>query len=206
MTAQQPAIASAKGNTFMKHSPATLMISALAIASQLQAKDPHKSAPSASPEIVGHVTLNAETTQQMFTRRDNKGRLYLYSLGAAGQAISVIDITDATHPALVSQVAYSGPTGAGNVQPLGMNTELVEVPDQSAIPAVPQPAKNIALVDISNPAAPRVTLRFAGVTAVARDDSRSLLFIANHEGIWVVRHYEPPDIGVQAWEDFVSAR
>lgn len=190
----------------MKNIIKTLMVLALAFPGHLQAKDPNKTAPSKGPEIVGHVALHAAMTQQMFTRRDNKGRLYLYSLSGAGQAVSVIDITDAAHPALISQVAYSGPTGAGNVQTLGMNTELVEVPDQPASSANALPAKNIALVDISNPAAPRVTLRFAAVTAVARDDSRSLLFIANNEGIWVVRHYEPPDVGVRAWEDFVSAR
>jgi hypothetical protein len=190
----------------MKNTIAALVVLALAIPGQLQAKDPHKTAPAKSPEIVGHIALSSAMTQQMFTRRDTKARLYLYCLSAAGQAVSVIDITDAANPALISQVAYSGPSGAGNVQTLGMNTELVEVPDRPATPANAPTAKNIALVDVSNPAAPHVTLRFAGVTAVARDDSRSLLFIANNEGIWVVRHYEPPDIGVRAWEDFVSAR
>jgi hypothetical protein len=205
MTAQQPATELAKGNTSMKHTLATLMVLALAIATQLEAKDPHKTAPSKGAEIVGHIALNAAMTQQMFTRRDNKGRLYLYSLSATGQAVSVIDITDAAHPALISQVAYSGATGAGNVQTLGVNTELVEVPDQPAAPVNAPPAKNISLVDVSNPAAPHVTLRFAGVTAVARDDSRSLLFIANNEGIWVVRHYEPVDAGVRAWLEFTSS-
>jgi hypothetical protein len=188
----------------MKNTFTTLIVLALATAGQLQAKDSKKPAPSKGPEIVGHIALNATTTQQMFIRRDNKGRLYLYSLGAAGQAVSAVDITDAAHPALVSQVAYSGPTGAGNVQSLGMNTELIEVPDQPTTPANALAAKNIALVDVSNPAAPHVTLRFAGVTAITRDDSRSLLFIANNEGIWIVRHYEPPDIGTIAWESFVS--
>lgn len=188
----------------MKKTVTTLTVLALAAASQLLAKDPKKPAPSKVPEIVGHIALNATTTQQMFIRRDNKGRLYLYSLGAAGQAVSAIDITDAARPALISQVAYSGPTGAGNAQSLGMNTELIEVPDQPAAPANAPAAKNIALVDVSNPAAPHVTLRFSGVTAIAHDDSRGLLFIANNEGIWIVRHYEPPDAGTIAWEAFVS--
>jgi len=173
---------------------------------QLQAKDPHKADTSKSPEVLAHVPLNSATTLQMFTRRDNKGRLYLYALGQAGQAVSVVDITDAARPSIVSQVPYSGPAGYGNVQTLGMNTALVEMPDQVAAPTNATPAKSLALLDISNPAAPHITLRFAGVTAVSRDDSRSLLFIANNEGLWIVRHYEPPDIGVTAWENFVSAR
>jgi hypothetical protein len=173
---------------------------------QLQAKDPPKTQPSKSPEIVAHVPLNSVATVQMFTRRDGKGRLYLYALHPAGEAVSVVDITDAARPALVTQVAYPGPTGYGNVQTIGTNTALVEIADQAAASATPVPAKTLALLDISNPAAPHITLRFAGVTAVSRDDSRSLLFIANNEGLWIVRHYEPPDIGVTAWENFVSAR
>jgi hypothetical protein len=92
------------------------------------------------------------------------------------------------------------------VETIGTNTALVELTDQTASSSNPAPAKTVALLDISDPAAPHITLRFAGVTAVARDDSRSLLFIANTEGLWIVRHYEPPDIGVRAWENFVSAR
>lgn len=191
----------------MKNSPVLSVLLAFAFASpQLQAKDPHKAEPSKSPEVVAHIPLNSAATVQMFTRRDNKGRLYLYALHQSGQAVSVIDITDAARPALVSQAAPPSPTGYGNVQTIGINTALVEIPDQPATPANVTPAKNIALLDISDPAAPHVTLRFAGVTAVYRDDSRSLLFIANNEGLWVVRHYEPPDIGVTAWENFVSAR
>jgi hypothetical protein len=191
----------------MRHRLAIPLITLLAMACpQLQAKDPPKAQPSKSPEVVAHIPLNSAATVQMFTRRDGKGRLYLYALHPAGEAVSVVDITDAARPALVTQVAYPGPTSYGNVQTIGTNTALVEIADPAAVPANPVPAKTLALLDISNPAAPHITLRFAGVTAVSRDDSRSLLFIANNEGLWIVRHYEPPDIGVTAWENFVSAR
>jgi hypothetical protein len=195
----------------MRHKLAIPLVMTLAAASSvLQAKTPPKADTSKSPEIVAHIPLGSAATVQMFTRRDGKGRLYLYALHPAGAAVSVVDITNAAKPALVSQVAYpSTPTpanGYGNVETIGTNTALVELTDQSPASPNPAPAKTVALLDISDPAAPHITLRFAGVTAVARDDSRSLLFIANNEGLWIVRHYEPPDIGVRAWENFVSAR
>ena len=142
----------------------------------------------------------------MFTRRDNKGRLFLYALHANGEAVSVVDITNAARPQLITQVPYPSPASYGNIQTIGVNTALVETADQTPSAANMPPAKNLALLDISNPAAPNITLKFAGVTAVSRDDSRGLLFIANNEGLWIVRHYEPPDPGVVAWEAFVSAR
>lgn len=176
-----------------------------AVSPQLQAKDPHKSEPSKSPEVVAHVPLGSGATSQMFTRRDNKGRLYLYALHANGEAVSVVDITNATKPQLITQVPYPSPTGYGNIQTIGVNTALVETVDQPPAAPIALPAKNLALLDISNPAAPNITLKFAGVTAVSRDDSRGLLFIANSEGLWVVHHFEPPDPGVVAWEAFVAA-
>ncbi len=183
------------------------LVAAFAMASlQLQAKQPTKPAAPKGPEVLAHISLNSAATVQMFTRRSSNGRLYLYALHPSGQAVSVVDITNAAQPALVSQVAYATPTAYGNVQTIGTNTALVEIPDQPAVSSNPAPAKNLALLDISDPAAPHITLRFSGVTAVSRDDSRSLLFIANSEGLWIVRHYEPPDIGVAAWENFVSAR
>jgi hypothetical protein len=191
----------------MQHRLAIPLVMTLAAASSmLQAKTPPKGEASKSPEIVAHVPLSVAATVRMFTMRDSKGRLYLYAVHPAGSAVSVIDITNAARPALVSEVAYPSTTGYGNVQTIGANTALVELADSSAAPSNSAPAKTIGLLDISNPAAPHITLRFAEVTAMARDDSRSLLFIANNEGLWIVRHYEPPDIGVQAWESFVSAR
>src|SRR3984885_766762 len=127
----------------MKNSLAFPLVLAFAIISPpLQAKDPHKADPSKSPEVLAHIPLNSATTVQMFTRRDNKGRLYLYALSAAGQAVSVVDITDAAKPSLISQVAYPGQTGYGNVQTVGMNTALVEIPDQPGAPTNDAPAKN----------------------------------------------------------------
>src|SRR5580658_8086927 len=128
----------------MKNRLALPLLLAFAMASpQLQAKQPQKAQPSKSPEVLAHIPLNSATTVQMFTSRDNKGRLYLYALGAAGQAVSVIDITDAAKPSLISQVAYPGPSGYGNVQTLGVNTALVEIPDQPGAPTNAVPAKNL---------------------------------------------------------------
>jgi len=174
----------------------------LALASPtLWAKDTAKAGLPKGPEVVAHLALNATATVHMYTRREAKGRLYLYALHSSGE-VSVVDITEAARPALITQTAAAGATYA-NAQQIGTNTALVEIADASSAATS---AKTLALLDTSNPLAPQMTLRFAGVTAVSRDDSRSLLFIANSEGLWIVRHYEPPDVGVAAWENFVSAR
>jgi hypothetical protein len=193
----------------MKHAIAIPLLAVFAISVPLlQAKSPKKPRVEEpafkSPEIVAHIPLNAAATSELFMRRGGKGKLYLYALHSVGEAVSVVDITDAVHPAIVTQISYPAPSGFGSVQTVGQNTAMVEMVEQTA-PAAPPPTRTIGLLDLSNPGSPKMALRFAGVSAISRDDSRSLLFIVNNEGLWIVRHYEPPDIGVRAWEAFVAA-
>jgi hypothetical protein len=41
-----------------------------------------------------------------------------------------------------------------------------------------------------------VTREFSGVTATSRDDRRGLIFVANGEGIWILRQHlaEDPEV------------
>jgi hypothetical protein len=150
---------------------------------QLQARTPRKAEPSKKPEIVAHIPLNSEPTVQMLLRMNNRGRIYLYALHHAGEAVSVVDITDATRPALMPEPAHAVQTSYRYVQTVGTNTALVDISAQPTTVSNPLPARTIGLLDISDPSEPHVTLRFAGVTAVCRGSGRSLLFIANGDGL-----------------------
>jgi hypothetical protein len=52
----------------------------------------------------------------------------------------------------------------------------------------------VRVLDMSDPANPRTLQTFDGVTSVLADDSRSLIYIANGDGLWVLRHRQvrPP--------------
>jgi len=47
---------------------------------------------------------------------------------------------------------------------------------------------------MSDPANPKTLQTFEGVTSVLADDSRDLIYIANSEGVWILRHVQarPP--------------
>ena len=56
----------------------------------------------------------------------------------------------------------------------------------------------------SDPRHPRATREFAGMTAMTRDDPRGLVFIANAEGIWILRQNQAQDPEVEkACADYV---
>jgi hypothetical protein len=50
-----------------------------------------------------------------------------------------------------------------------------------------------------------VTLQFEHVSAYVLDASRSLIYLVNDEGLWIVRHVEPMDWKTKAWWDFANA-
>jgi hypothetical protein len=54
--------------------------------------------------------------------------------------------------------------------------------------------ESVRVLDISDPANPRTLQTFEGVTSILAEDSRSLIYIANGEGLWILRHMQarPP--------------
>jgi hypothetical protein len=92
----------------------------------------------------------------------------------------------------------------GRVVTVGANTLIVEN-DQSPAAEAPHQSKTVRLFDLSDPAKPRVALQFEHVSAYVLDASRSLIYLINDEGLWIVRHVEPMDWKTKAWWDFANA-
>ena len=49
------------------------------------------------------------------------------------------------------------------------------------------PAESLELVDLSDPGNPRMVESFSGVTSILTDDARDLIYIANNEGLWILK-------------------
>jgi hypothetical protein len=46
----------------------------------------------------------------------------------------------------------------------------------------------VKLLDLSDPSRPRTLKTFAGVTSVFLDDRRNMIYLANHDGLWILYH------------------
>ena len=62
--------------------------------------------------------------------------------------------------------------------------------------AAPAP-QTIQILDLSNPASPKVTRRFEGVTAMKKMPSRGVILLANGEGIWILSEHIAEDPAVE---------
>ena len=109
---------------------------------------------------------------------------YLYAEHQGGKTVTLIDVTNVGAPAVLSNVSY--PSSGGNSLFAVTGTAAL-VTAGPAIVTPDTPPQSIRIMDLSDAKNPRVAREFAGVTAITRDDRRGLIFIADGEGIWVLR-------------------
>jgi hypothetical protein len=149
--------------------------------------------PTYETKIVGHVVLSRKPTRQMFLQQEGR-RAYLYVRQASQQGYTVFDVTKPERPKLLNQVSQ------GNLTILDPGLAISETPD-AASPSHSvgdaggnqrgsRTPESIRVLDVSNPAHPRTVQTFEGVTSIVRDDARSLIYVANGDGIWILSHRE----------------
>ncbi len=157
-----------------------------------------KTDPKDQIEVVGHIPLNGVTVSR-FMATEHYSSHYLYAEHPDGKA-TLIDITKTNQPAVLSDVAY--PPGSSSLALVAGTSVLVSNErDPEAKTNAPQ---NVKIMDLSDPEHPRVAREFNGVTAISRDDNRGLIFLANAEGVWILRKHLAEDPEVQrAYEDYV---
>ena len=148
--------------------------------------------------VAGHLDLQGMPVKQILQQqRGEKG--YLFLRRADKNAFAIVDVTNAAKPVLLDRNALPEPTG-GNISlpPSGSALAIAFVPDRrsgstaaaSAPSAANLPTETVRLIDLSDPQHPNTVRTFEGVTSVAIDESRKLVFLANNGGLWIVSHRE----------------
>jgi hypothetical protein len=178
-------------------------MAALIVAPTLSAKNKKTSAPGPKDEIevVGHVPLTGGPVKR-FTSTQHYSSYYLYAEHETGGNVTLIDITRISQPLVLADIAYAPNSGSGSLSVVTGTAALVSSePAASTSAAAPQ---TITIMDLSDPKNPQVAREFTGVTAMSRDQGRGLIFVANADGIWILRQRFAEDPAAQkAYEDYV---
>lgn len=169
----------------------------LVLSIAVQAKDKKPKVAPKQPqdeiEVVGHIPLTSGPVRR-FLATQHYSSSYLYAEHDAGQGVTLIDVTKVSKPAVLADVAYPSSGGSGSMFAVAGTAVLVSEEQGVATPvATPQ---TIRIMDFSDPQHPKVAREFTGVTAISRDDSRGLIFLANAEGIWILHRSfaEDPEV------------
>ncbi len=152
-------------------------------------------------EVVGHIPLTNGPVKR-FLATQHYSSYYLYAERDPGQAVTLIDVTKTSQPFVLADLAYAPTSASDSVTVVAGTAALVSSEPAALAPA--QPPQTVKIMDFSDPKNPKVAREFTGVTAMSRDGQRGLIFVANADGIWILRQHFAEDPEVQkAYEDYV---
>jgi hypothetical protein len=163
--------------------------------------------PSYQAKVVGQVALPGKTTRQMFLQQHGR-RSYLYVRQASQQSYTVFDITKPQRPRRLNQVSQRNLTMVDSGIAISETLDTASSSRSVSNAGTSQGGRTPELVralDVSDPAHPRTVQTFDGVTSIARDDPRTLIYVANGEGIWIPSHYEVPRRHLCSSSDAISS-
>jgi len=156
--------------------------------------------PEEKAKVVGHLALPGIHVNQMFVQREDK-KDYLYLHRPNKRAFAVVDVTKPGKPALLESATLQGPARERvNTSDTDPSLGIAVTPEgragadgtKNSTPAAPVvlPTETVKILDLSDPAHPKVLTSFTGVTSMLPDDSRKLIYIVNNEGLWIVEHHQ----------------
>jgi len=144
-------------------------------------------------KVIAHLPLKDAPGNEMLLQ--NKGdKQYLYVQKASKQGFTVIDVTKPVLPSLVNHGAQSSDATAGKLEIVGPDVGLAEVPDKNSKGVIrnsDSPTETVRILDLSDPAHPKVLQTFTGVTSILQDSSRGLIYLTNNDGLWILNHARP---------------
>jgi len=152
-------------------------------------------APQDKIEVVGRIALPAGSVTGLVPARHFSSD-YLYAEYEAGKKVVLIDVTKPDQPSVVSDLAYPA-TGTPNSIVAVAGTSALAVGSQPSSVAIAAPT-TVKIMSFSDFEHPRVLREFSGITAIGRDDSRGLIFLADDGGVWILQEQPAEDPAVEA--------
>jgi hypothetical protein len=145
--------------------------------------------------VIAHLPLSGGGATQMFLQQEGRTQ-YLYVQRPSQRGFVVINVTRPERPKVVTRLPLE------TVTVVGSGLVVTETPDKSVTASRAADMKgagededntfpqSVHVLDVSDPAHPLTVRAFTGVTSVLADNSRSLIYVANDKGIWILSHQQ----------------
>jgi hypothetical protein len=144
-------------------------------------------------KVIAHLPLSGSAPTQMFLQHQGR-KQYLYVQQSGKRGFSVVDVSKPKKPKLVTNVPQRDITALGPGLAIIEKSQAKSDKDAALTGegsrgggSIPQSVK---VLDVSDPAHPRSVQTFNGVTSIATDNARGLLYVANGDGIWILSHQQ----------------
>ena len=158
------------------------------------AKDAPPPKPTEVPAmVIAHLSLPQDTGSQMLLQRENE-KNYLYVQQASKQGFMIVDVTKPEQPNLLKRTAEQSKATAGNLQMVSPDVAIAAAPERkpNTLMSSAHPTETVRVLDLSDPKNPKTLEEFTGVTSILPDGNHGLIYLTNHQGLWVLRYKRPP--------------
>jgi hypothetical protein len=170
----------------------SVLVSFVLFAATLATGEQPASKPTDVPAtVIAHLPLPQATGSQMLLQRQN-GKQYLYVQQAAKQGFMVVDVSKPDNPSLLKRTAEQSAT-AGNLDIVSPDVAIAEAPEKTptTLTNSNHPTEVVRVLDLSDPRNPKTLETFNKVTSILPDGNHGLIYLANDEGLWVLRYNRP---------------
>lgn len=180
----------------------TFLIAAVAATGAFAKNKTPKPPPKDTIEVVGHIPLSGSPVVR-FQSTQHYSSYYLYAERGSGANVTLIDVTKADHPSVLTDVPYTPDAASQTLVAVAGTAALVNA-DAAPTASVALKTQTLRIMDFSDPQHPKIAREFNGVTAIGRNDARGLIFVANSDGIWILQQHLAEDPEVEkAYENYV---
>jgi hypothetical protein len=169
------------------------LVPVLISATIARASDPAPPKPTDVPAtVIAHLPLPQATGNQMLLQKEN-GKEYLYVQQAAKQGFMIVDVSKPEKPNLLKRSAQSDQATSGSLDIVSPDVAIAQAPEKTSgtLTSSNHPTETVRVLDLSDPRNPKTLETFTKVTSVLPDGAHGLLYIANSDGLWVLRYNRP---------------
>jgi hypothetical protein len=142
--------------------------------------------------VIAHLPLPQATGSEMMLQKEH-GKQYLYVQQASKPGYMVVDVSHPDAPALLKRAAGSNQATEGDLTMVTPNVAIAEAPEKTpeTLTSAKHLTETVRVLDLSDPKNPKTLDTFTNVTSTLADGRHGLLYVANNDGLWVLRYNHP---------------
>jgi hypothetical protein len=169
-----------------------LLISLVWLPAMLATDQPAAKPTDVPATIIAHLPLPQATGSQMLLQKE-RGKQYLYVQQASKQGFMIVDVTKPDKPSLLKRSTQSDQATAGNLEMVSPDIAIAQAPEKNptTLTSTNHPTETVRVLDLSDPRNPKTLETFTKVTSLLPDGGHGLIYLANNDGLWILRYSRP---------------
>jgi hypothetical protein len=142
--------------------------------------------------VIAHLPLPQATGSEMMLQKEH-GKQFLYVQQASKPGYMVVDVSHPETPSLLKRAPGSNQATEGDLKMVTPNVAIAEAPekDSDTLSSSKHATETVRVLDLSDPKAPKTLETFTNVTSTLADGRHGLLYVANNDGLWILRYSHP---------------